>query len=169
MMLRWCCDHHAWWGRCFNPHVFSTASASTLESGQVSSGLMERYLRLVATLPGITNACTLIGCLRYTKLCWVGKYINITMKPTNSPTQGQPNPEKNHNRLKVAFGRLFVTAFLFRGLGLILYRKQTTRNPTQPNSPQMLFFPTRRTDQIDHDLDHLNPSLPLWDASAGSV
>ena len=27
--------------------------------------------------------------------------MNIIMKPTNSPTQGQPNPRKN--RLKVAF------------------------------------------------------------------
>ena len=27
-----------------------------------------------------------VGCLRYTKLCWVGKHVNIIMKPTNSPT-----------------------------------------------------------------------------------
>ena len=28
------------------------------------------------------------------KLCWVGKHINVIIKPTNSPTQGQPNPRK---------------------------------------------------------------------------
>ena len=33
------------------------------------------------------------------------------MKPTNSPTQGQPNPRKI--RLKVAFGPLFPTAKYF--------------------------------------------------------
>ena len=33
------------------------------------------------------------------------------MKPTNSPTQGQPNPTKN--RLKVAIGPLFPTANIF--------------------------------------------------------
>ena len=74
-----------------------------------------------------------IGCLRYTKLCWVAKHINIIMKPTNPPTQGQPNPWKI--RLKVAFGPLFPTAkIIFRGLGLVLYRKQTTRILTQPDS-----------------------------------
>ena len=31
---------------------------------------------------------SLVGCLRYTKFCWVGKNINIFMKPTNAPTQG---------------------------------------------------------------------------------
>ena len=35
-----------------------------------------------------------IGCLRFTKFCWVGKYIDIIMQPTNSPTKGQPNPGK---------------------------------------------------------------------------
>ena len=33
-------------------------------------------------------------CDIYTEFCWGGKHVNITMKPTNSPTQGQPNPRK---------------------------------------------------------------------------
>ena len=37
----------------------------------------------------------IVRCLRFTKLCWVGKHVNIIMKPTNSPSQGQPNPTKN--------------------------------------------------------------------------
>ena len=41
------------------------------------------------------------GCLRHTRLRWVGNNINILMKPANSSTQGQPNPRKI--RLKVAF------------------------------------------------------------------
>ena len=49
----------------------------------------------------------IIGCLRCTKFCWVRKHINIITKPSNSPTQGQPNPIKI--RLKVAFGPLFPT------------------------------------------------------------
>ena len=72
------------------------------------------------------------GCLRSTKLCWVGKHKYI-MNQTNSPTQGQPKPRKN--RLKVAFGPLFPAANIGHGLGLVLYRKQTTTNLTQPNSP----------------------------------
>ena len=59
------------------------------------------------------------------------------MKPTNFPTQGQPDPRKNG--LTLAFRSLFSTAFYFRGLGFILHRKQTTRNLTQPNSPQTKF------------------------------
>ena len=34
----------------------------------------------------------LLGCLRFTKFCWVGKHVHIIMKPTNSPTPGQPHP-----------------------------------------------------------------------------
>ena len=52
----------------------------------------------------------------YTELCWVGNHINIIMKPTNSPTQGQPNPRKI--RLKVAFGPLFPTANNFSWVGI---------------------------------------------------
>ena len=61
--------------------------------------------------------------------------LNI-MKPINSPTQGQPNPRKI--TLKVAVGPLFFTHSnqFFSGLGLVLDRKQASRNPTQPNSPQ---------------------------------
>ena len=72
-----------------------------------------------------------LGCLRCTKFCWVGKHINIIIKPTNSPTQGQPNPRKI--RLIVAFGPLFPTAnIFFRGLGLVLYSK-TKLKETWPN------------------------------------
>ena len=74
-------------------------------------------------------------CLRYTKFWWVGKHVNIIMKPTNSPTQGQPNPKKN--RLKVAFGPFFPTAkYFFLWVGIDLCRKQTARNSTQPNYPK---------------------------------
>ena len=49
----------------------------------------------------------------------------IIMKPTNSPTQGQPNLRKN--RLKVAIGSLFSTANILSWVGIGFYRKQTTR------------------------------------------
>ena len=53
------------------------------------------------------------------------------MKPTNSPTQGQPNPR--NNRLKVAIGPLFFqAASSFSWVGIGLYWKQTTRNPRHP-------------------------------------
>ena len=35
------------------------------------------------------------GVCGFTKVCWVGKHLSITMKPTNSPTQGQTQPKKN--------------------------------------------------------------------------
>ena len=75
-----------------------------------------------------------LGCFRFIKICWAGNHINISMKPTNSPTQGQHNPKKI--RLKWHLGHFFPQQIFFRGLGLILYRKQTTRNPTKQNSPQ---------------------------------
>ena len=53
------------------------------------------------------------------------------MKPTNSPTQGQPNPIKI--MLKVALEPLFPTVNILRGLGFYIgNRLQTTRNLTQP-------------------------------------
>ena len=76
-----------------------------------------------------------IGCLRYTNLRWVGK----TYKYYNE-TDELPNPRPTHpkkNRVTgVAFKPLFPTAnIVFRGLGLVLYRKKTTSNLT-PSSPQ---------------------------------
>ena len=82
----------------------------------------------------ICRMCGTIGCLRYSKLCWVGKRVNIIMKPTNSPSQGQPNPRKS--RLKVAFGPLFPTAnCFFRGLGLIFVWKTDYKKPNPTKFP----------------------------------
>ena len=36
----------------------------------------------------------LVRCLRYTKFCWVGKHINIILKPSGSTTPGQTQPNK---------------------------------------------------------------------------
>ena len=68
-------------------------------------------------------------------LCWVGKYINIIMKPTQLPNPRPTQPQKNQVKSGI-LGHFFPQQIFFRGLGLVLYRKQTTRNPTQPNSPQ---------------------------------
>ena len=57
------------------------------------------------------------------------KHANIITKPMNSRTQGQPDPRRL--RWKVAFGLLFFPwQTILRGSGLVLYRKQTTRNLT---------------------------------------
>ena len=58
----------------------------------------------------------IVGYLRFTNFCWVGKHVNILMKPTNFPTQGQPNPIQN--MLTVAFGPLFPTANNFSWIGI---------------------------------------------------
>ena len=61
-----------------------------------------------ATLLPLQCPMIAIGCLRFTKFCWAGSNTNIIMKPSNSPTQSQPNPRKI--RLNVGFGPLFRTA-----------------------------------------------------------
>ena len=58
-----------------------------------------------------SRPCSHWGVWRFTKLCWVGKRINIVIKPTISPTQGQPNPRKN--RWKVAFWATFAHSKYF--------------------------------------------------------
>ena len=89
------------------------------------------HYMLQASVTAPERAANTVPCSRCTKLCSVGKHTNVIMKPTNSPTQGQLNPRKI--RLKVVFGPFFSTAnTLFRGLALVLYRKQT-RNLTQLN------------------------------------
>ena len=50
-------------------------------------------------------------------------YVNIIMKPTNSPTQGQPNPRKI--RRKVAFGPLYPTARIFSWVGIVFFVDET--------------------------------------------
>ena len=55
------------------------------------------------------------------------------MKPTKSPTQGQPNPRKNTGRLKVAFGSLFFsTANIFSLVGIVFMWETDYKKPN-PN------------------------------------
>ena len=70
------------------------------------------------------------------------KTHNNIMKPTNSPTQGQPNPRKI--RLKVALGPLFPTANYISWVGIDFiqetgYKKPnpinfSRKNPNQPTN-----------------------------------
>ena len=92
------------------------------------------------TLPNV------IGCWRLSKILlgWKTDHF-IIMKPTNSPTQGQPNPEKK-NGSKAAFAPRFLPTanIFFAGLGLVLCRKQTTRHltpPTSPRTPECVYLP----------------------------
>ena len=68
------------------------------------------YLR-----PGRGERAKKIWCLWFTKFCWIGN-INIVVKPSNSPTQGQPSPRKM--RLKVVFGPLLPTGNIFSRVGI---------------------------------------------------
>ena len=63
----------------------------------------------------------LLGCLRCTKSCWVGKHINITMKPTTPQPKANPTQEKIGEKWQL--GHFFAQQIFFRGLGLVLYRK----------------------------------------------
>ena len=60
------------------------------------------FLLFLKPVSGCDMLLIVIGCLRFTSFCWVGKLINIITKPTNSPTQ--PNKKIG---LKVVFGPLF--------------------------------------------------------------
>ena len=76
---------------------------------------------------------TLLGWKTYVP----GKYYDKTDEP--------PNPRPTQNKKKqLKGGRLgpfFPQREFFRGLGMILYREQTTRDPTQPKiSPNTLTF-----------------------------
>ena len=94
-------------------------------------------------LPGTgwTRATT-VGCLRYTskyqiKLGWeTHKYDHENVElPDPRPTQ----PKKNQVKSGI-WATFSPQQMIFRGLGLDLYRKQTTRNLTQPNSPQTPYY-----------------------------
>ena len=58
-------------------------------------------------------------------------YYETDELPNPRPTQHKKNEVKSGIWPTFSHRKIF-----FRGSGLILYRKQTTRNPTQPNSPQ---------------------------------
>ena len=55
----------------------------------------------------------------------LGKHVNIIMKPTNSPTQGQPNARKIRLKSGILGPTFFPQQIIFRGLELFLCRKQT--------------------------------------------
>ena len=57
------------------------------------------------------------------------------MQPTSPPPQPKASQTQEKIVLKVAFGATFYPQHMFfHGLGLILCRKQTTRNPTHPTN-----------------------------------
>ena len=85
-------------------------------------------------VPDLRNP--LVRCSRFTNFCWVGKHVDVIMKPTNSPTQGQPNSRKKLGQTWHLGSHFFCPQQIFlRGLGSVIYRKQTTRNSTLLSSP----------------------------------
>ena len=78
-----------------------------------------------------------LGCLRFTKLCWGWKTYKHYYE-----TDELSNPRPTKPKKKKVKGGIWATLFFahriffFGGLGLLLYRKQSTRIPTQPNSWQ---------------------------------
>ena len=87
-----------------------------------------RYVTATVTVAR-TSRSRMLGCLRFTKLCWVGKHVTIVLKSTNPPTQGQPNPRKI--RLQVAFGPLFPPANKFSWVSIVFFRGNIFKE-TQP-------------------------------------
>ena len=76
-----------------------------------------------------------IGCLEFTNFS-LGRKTHKCYE-TDELSNPRPTQPKKTFRLTAAFGLLFShSKQVFRGLRWMLYRKQTARNPTQPNSPQ---------------------------------
>ena len=77
--------------------------------------------------------CTLvIGCLRFSEFCWVGKRVKTIMKPTSSPTRGQPNPRKVGLKSGVWANFFPVESNFFSGLGFGFYIGNRLQD-TQPD------------------------------------
>ena len=77
------------------------------------------------------------GCLRCTKITLGWKTQNYYHETDQVPNPRRTQLNKKKKVKKWQFGPLFPTRqIIFRELGLVLYRKQTTRNLTQPDSPQ---------------------------------
>ena len=75
--------------------------------------LCELVVRSVGRFSRLERGATRVFMIY--QICWDGKHINITVKLSNSPTQGQPNPRKN--RLIVAAGPRLATANIFSWVG----------------------------------------------------
>ena len=133
------------WSLTFQAHKHRTKTKITEHRPEQAYYTDTRYsITRIFTLPArsvhirlwpVLRLLLLIGCLRFTTLCWVGKHVNVIMKPTNSPTQGQPRPRKV--RFKVAFGPLFPTESIFSwvGIGFIWGTDYEKPNPTIPQTP----------------------------------
>ena len=68
--------------------------------------------------------------------------VNISMKPTNSPSQGQRNPRKTRFPSGI-WASFFAQQFCFRGLGLVLYQEADKKpNPTEIPSNTLLIIVT---------------------------
>ena len=70
--------------------------------------------------------------------------MNIIMKPSNAP-KPKANPTQEKIGQKWYLGHFFPQQIFFRGLGLVLCRKQTTRKlrtPTKFSANTLLYFGT---------------------------
>ena len=93
-----------------------TGSLSKSQCTVVFLNQLRSKIGVIYGSPDVTSG-ELLGCLRFTKFCWVGKHVNIILKPTNSP-QPKANPTQEKNGLKVAFGPRFPTANIFSWVGV---------------------------------------------------
>ena len=96
-----------------------------------SKGPVPTRLTLITWNEGVCDIAN------YVELGWktCGYYYETveTHQPQATPTQGKI-------RSKVAFGPLLPTANSFSWVGNVLYRKQTTINPIQPDSSQTAYY-----------------------------
>ena len=83
-------------------------------------------------IPGHSGSL-IIRCLRLTKFCRVGKTYKCCYETDEVPNPRPTQPEKKQV-IKSGIWATSCQQIISRGSGLIFYRKQTTRNATQPNS-----------------------------------
>ena len=85
---------------------------------------------------GVNSKARQQGVAIFFKFCWVRKHVSIIMKPTNSPTQGQPNPRKLRLKSGILGPFIPTATYFFVGWDWFYtwYRKKTTRNLTPPTT-----------------------------------
>ena len=64
-------------------------------------------------------------------------------------TDELPNPRPTQPKKKWHLGHFSPQQIHFRALGLILYGKQTTKNPNKPISPQTPYWATSNDTMVD--------------------
>ena len=106
-----------------------------------------------------------LRCMQFYQNYVVLQKIETLLCNRRTP-QPKVNPTQETLASKWHLGHFFPQQMIFRELGLILYRKQTRRNPTRPNSPQTPYCCYALTRSLRRPLMRRRLSV-LWSLFSG--